>query len=98
MYENVVAQTLRSRGDALFYHTFPSETSNHIYEIDFIIARRNKICPIEVKSSGYKKHSSLDRFRTRFRDRILTSYVIYTKDYQKAEGIEYIPMYMAQFI
>lgn len=98
MYENIVAQTLRARGDNLFYHTFPSETSNHTNEIDFIIARKNKICPIEVKSSGYKQHASLDRFRAKFRDRILQSYVIYTKDYQQAEGVEYIPVYMAQFL
>lgn len=98
MYENIVAQTLRARGDNLFYHTFPLETSNHTNEIDFIIARKNKICPIEVKSSGYKQHASLDRFRAKFRDRILQSYVIYTKDYQQAEGVEYIPVYMAQFL
>lgn len=98
MYENIVAQTLSAKGDNLFYHTFPSETSNHSNEIDFIIARKNKICPIEVKSSGYKKHASLDRFRVKFRDRILDSYVIYTKDYQQAEGVEYVPVYMAQFL
>ena len=98
MYENIVAQTLSAKGDKLFYHTFPSETSNHSNEIDFIIARKNKICPIEVKSSGYKQHASLDRFRVKFRDRILDSYVIYTKDYQQAEGVEYVPVYMAQFL
>ena len=98
MYENIVAQTLSAKGDNLFYHTFPSETSNHSNEIDFIIARKNKICPIEVKSSGYKQHASLDRFRVKFRDRILNSYVIYTKDYQQAEGVEYVPVYMAQFL
>lgn len=98
MYENVLAQTLRAKGDGLFYHTFPSETSNHTNEIDFIIARKNKICPIEVKSSGYKQHASLDRFRAKYRERILDSYVVYTKDYQQAEGVEYIPVYMAQFL
>ncbi len=98
MYENTVAQTLRAKGDSLFYHTFPSETSNHINEIDFIIARKNKICPIEVKSSGYKHHTSLDKFRVKFSERILTSYVVYTKDYQKIEDVEYIPVYMTQFL
>ena len=98
MYENVLAQTLRAKGDGLFYHTFPSETSNHTNEIDFIIARKNKICPIEVKSSGYKQHASLDRFRAKYRERILASYVVYTKDYQQTEGVEYIPVYMAQFL
>ena len=98
MYENVVAQTLRAKGDRLFYHTFPSETSNHTNEIDFIIARKNKICPIEVKSSGYKQHVSLDRFRAKYNERIFDSYVVYTKDYQQAEGVKYVPVYMAQFL
>lgn len=98
MYENIVAQILCAKGDGLFYHTFPSETSNHTNEIDFVIARKNKICPIEVKSSGYKQHASLNRFREKFRDRILKSYVIYTKDYQQINDVEYIPVYMTPFI
>ena len=98
MYENIVAQILCAKGDSLFYHTFPSETSNHTNEIDFVIARKNKICPIEVKSSGYKQHASLDRFRNKYRDRIWMSYVIYTKGYQQAEGVEYVPVYMTQFL
>ncbi|MBQ3971975.1 MAG: ATPase, partial [Selenomonadaceae bacterium] len=67
-------------------------------EIDFVISRKNKICPIEVKSSGYKQHASLDRFRNKYRDRIWMSYVIYTKGYQQAEGVEYVPVYMTQFL
>ena len=98
MYENIVAQILCAKGDGLFYHTFPSETSNHTNEIDFVIARKNKICPIEVKSSGYKQHASLNRFREKFCDRILKSYVIYTKDYQQINDVEYIPVYMTPFI
>ena len=34
--------------------------SNHNYEIDFLLSKRNKICPVEVKSSGYNTHKSLD--------------------------------------
>ena len=33
-----------------------------LYEIDFILSRKNKVYPIEVKSSSYKTHSSLDAF------------------------------------
>ena len=54
LYENVVAQMLRASGNELFYHTFPTEKGNRNYEIDFLLARKNKICPIEVKSSGYR--------------------------------------------
>ena len=41
---------------------FFNESSRHNYEIDFLIAKKNKVCPIEVKSSGYKTHKSLDEF------------------------------------
>ncbi len=98
LYENIVAQTLKAKGDGLFYHTFRSNTSNHTYEIDFLIARKNKICPIEVKGSKYKKHASLDRFCQKYKGRILTPYVIYTGDYQKLDGVEYLPVYMTQFV
>ena len=37
VYENVVAQMLTASGNKLFYYTFPSETSNHLYEIDFLL-------------------------------------------------------------
>lgn len=62
VYENMVAQMLTAAGNRLFYYTFPTETGKHNYEIDFLLSRGNKICPIEVKSSGYKRHASLDAF------------------------------------
>ena len=59
VYENAVAQMLRASGNELYYHTFPTDSGKHNYEIDFLLARHNKICPVEVKSSGYKAHASL---------------------------------------
>lgn len=56
-----------------------NETSRHNYEIDFLLARKNKVCPMEVKSSGYKTHTSLDMFMKKFSDRILWKYLVYTK-------------------
>ena len=50
---------------------FFNESSRHNYEIDFLIAKKNKVCPIEVKSSGYKTHKSLDEFSIKFSNRIL---------------------------
>ncbi len=98
LYENVVAQTLASGGNELFYYTFPNETSRHNYEIDFLIARKNKICPLEIKSSGYKSHTSLDVFSRKFSDRILQQYLIYTKDLAKEKDIMCLPVYMTQFL
>lgn len=64
LYENVVAQMLTAKGNNLFYYTMESETSNHLYEIDFLTSVGNKICPIEVKSGNYRTHKSLDVFAT----------------------------------
>lgn len=98
LYENVVAQTLAANGNELFYFTMFNEVSRHNYEVDFLITKKNKICPIEIKSSGYKAHKSLDAFTEKFSDRILWRYLIYTKDYSKDADIICLPVYMAQFL
>ncbi len=98
LYENVVAQMLASNGDELFYYTFLNERSKHNYEIDFVIARKNKICPLEIKSSGYKAHASLDTFMDKFSDRILRRYLIYTKDFRKEKDVICLPVYMVPFL
>ena len=98
LYENAVAQILTANGNALFYHAFMNESTRRNYEIDFILARKNKVCPIEVKSSGYKTHASLDAFSRKFSDRILDKYLIYTKDFAKDEDIFCLPTYLVQFL
>ena len=98
LYENAVAQILTANGNALFYHTFMNESTRRNYEIDFILARKNKVCLIEVKSSGYKTHASLDAFSRKFSDRILDKYLIYTKDFAKDEDIFCLPTYLVQFL
>ncbi len=98
IYENIVAQTLRANGHQLFYYTFPSETSNHNYEIDFLLSDRNKICPIEVKSSGYQKHISIDEFSKKFSARIQSKYIIYTKDFKKEEDVMMLPTFWTMFL
>lgn len=98
VYENVIAQMLRATGKNLFYHTIPYAEGKKYYEVDFVIADKHKISPIEVKSSGYKSHKSLDEFCTKFSDRIMNKYLIYTKDYKRENGIDYIPVYMTMFL
>lgn len=98
VYENMVAQMLTASGNKLFYYTFPTETGKHNYEINFLLSRGNKICPIEVKSSGYKRHASLDAFCKKFSSRVLQRYLIYTKDLQKDEQTLFLPVYLTQFL
>lgn len=98
VYENMVAQMLTASGNKLFYYTFPTETGKHNYEIDFLLSRGNKICPIEVKSSGYKRHTSLNVFCQKFSSRVLQRFLIYTKDLQKDEQTLFLPVYLTQFL
>ena len=98
VYENIVAQMLTSTGNKLFYHTWPMENSNHNYEVDFLLSRGSKIWPIEVKSSGYKTHASLDAFCKKFSERISNRYLIYTKDLKKDEATTLLPVFLTTFL
>ena len=98
VYENAVAQMLVAKGNNLFYYTMGNKSSNHLYEIDFLISTGNKICPIEVKSGNYRCHKSLDQFCDKFRSRIGNKYLVHTKDYKWENGINYIPVYMLPFL
>lgn len=98
LYENVVAQILKANGNSLFYYTFLDEKSRHNFEIDFLLARNNKVCPIEIKSSGYKTHASLDAFSKKYSSRILNKYLVYTKDLGKDKDVFSIPVYMTMFL
>ena len=98
LYENVVAQMLTAAGNKLFYHTWPTESGKHNYEVDFLLSRGSKLWPLEVKSSGYKTHASLDAFCEKFSSRISDKYLIYTKDFVRVAGVNYLPVYMTPFL
>lgn len=98
LYENIVAQCLTASGNELFYHTIMNERSKHNYEIDFLLTIKNKVIPLEVKSSGYKTHKSLDVFTGKYSDRIARRYIVYTKDLCKEQDIFCVPVYMVPFL
>lgn len=105
IYENVVAQMLKSAGNELFYYTFKDETIKEDgnvlkrnYEIDFLLSRKDKICPIEVKSSGYNSHKPIDMFQYKFSSRIKNRYLLYTKDLRKDTDIICLPVYMTSLL
>ncbi len=98
LYENVIAQMLYASGYKLFYYSFSKENSTHNYEIDFLIVKNGKVCPIEVKSSGYKTHASIDAFSSKFSSKVGQKYLIYTKDLRKDQDLLCIPAYMAMFL
>ena len=98
LYENMVAQMLKTSGNELFYHTWRTESGKHNYEIDFLLSRGSKICPIEVKSSGYKSHASLDAFHKKFPNRISHRYLLYTKDIRQDTDIQMLPVFLTMFL
>lgn len=98
IFENIVAQILVSRGYKLYYHTYYDSEQKRSFEVDFIISKGSKIIPIEVKSSTYRSHTSLDKFTEKYSSRISDKIVIHTKDLSRKNGTLYLPIYMAQLI
>lgn len=97
--ENIVAQMLRCRGHKLYFYSRndTQNRANHM-EIDFLITENKKISPIEVKSGNYRSHSSLDKFRKKFADKIATPYILYPKDIMEKDGVWHLPLYMAMLL
>ena len=95
VFENMIAQVLKTAGNELFYYTWPTENGKHNYEVDFLLSRGSKICPVEVKSSGYKTHASLDAFCKKFSTRISNRYLVYSKDLRKDGETLLVPVFMA---
>lgn len=97
--ENIVAQMLRRNGHKLYFYSRSDSINreNHM-EIDFLITEKKRISPIEVKSSNYRSHSSLDKFRKKFSSGIGTPYILYPKDIMKKDDIWHLPLYMAMFL
>ena len=94
LFENVVAQELKSKDYSLKYNSFYKDNSNKKYSIDFFLEENNKIIPIEVKSSDYKSHSSIDEFSKKYHQYISKKIIIYSKNFKIEDGIIYLPIYM----
>lgn len=97
VYENVIAQMLTASDNKLFYYTWAKDAT-HNYEIDFLLSRGAKINPIEVKSSGYNTHKSLDMFCEKYSSRVDKRYLIYTKDFRKDGATTLLPVFMTMFL
>lgn len=97
IYENMIAQMLAASGNKLFYYTWPRDAT-HNYEIDFLLSKGSKLYPIEVKSSGYSTHKSLDAFCEKYSSRVGERYLIYTKDFRKDGATTLLPVFMTMFL
>lgn len=97
VYENLVAQMLTASGNQLFFHIWPKDDS-HNYEVDFLLSRGAKVRPVEVKSSGYRTHASLDAFCKKYSHLVDQSFLVYTKDLNKEQMTRHIPVCMTPFL
>ena len=98
LYDFFIAQTLATNGYSLYYHTYYDNSKKRTYEIDFIISKGSKILPIEVKSSNYRSHTSLDSFCEKYSNRISNKIVIHTKDLDFKNNTLYLPVFMTQLL
>lgn len=99
LYENAIMQMLTANGHRPYFYTHYNEDKHrNDIEIDFLITEggkvREKIIPIEVKSSSKFSTVSLERFMSKFRNRITSAYVIHPKNLLLKNGIVCIPPYM----
>ena len=94
LYENVVAQAIRASGRDLYYHTWEKVGSTHSFEIDFLITFKNKVIPIEVKSSAIRNHKSIDDFERKYSKYVGERYLLSQKDVGKIGTLKLKPIYM----
>lgn len=99
LFENLVAQMLVANGHDLYFYThYNSEKHRNDMEIDFMLSNGSKtnykINPVEVKSSKNYTTTSLTSFRSKYKKRVETSYVIHPKNLRIDNEIMYMPVYM----
>ena len=99
LYENAIMQMLTANGHRPYFYTnYNEDKHRNDIEIDFIITEggkiREKIIPIEVKSSSKYSTVSLERFMSKFKNRISSAYIIHPRNLLLKDGIICIPPYM----
>ena len=99
LMENIVSQMLRCNGHKLFFYSRTDSKSRAAsMEIDFLVGIGGKISPVEVKSSAYRAHSSLDKFKSKYSYALGDAYILYTKDVSIIDSIIHLPIYMTMFL
>lgn len=96
--ENVVAQCLRSNGHKILFYIEYNENGKPVMEIDFLIRKDRKVIPIEAKSGKSFAIKSLQKFKTKFSNRVGLQYVLHDNDVKRDGEIIYLPYYMAAIL
>jgi len=94
LFENAAAQIIASSGRKLYYHTWRKDGSTHYYEIDFLLTSKNKVVPIEVKSSSIRNHESITQFALKYSQFVGRQYLISPKDVSSEGALVNKPIYL----
>ena len=95
LYENAVAQIIKSTDRDLYYTIFNIEETTKDYEIDFLLTDKNKLVPIEVKSSDVKNHKSINEFSKKYSSKISRRILFSQNDISNDNMLELKPIYLA---
>ena len=98
LYENAVAQVINAAERPLYYHTWRKDNVSHYFEIDFLVASKTKIVPIEVKSSGLGMHKSITEFQRKYSKNTAAPILLSQKDVGQVEMLKLYPIYMLPYI
>ncbi|WP_241156064.1 ATP-binding protein [Adlercreutzia sp. ZJ154] len=101
--ENIVAQQLAVNGHRLrFYSRRDKAKSQETMEIDFLLVReyenaafKQRVSPVEVKSSTRFSTKSLDKFKAKFNKRVGTEFVLSPRVLKKEGDRFFVPLYMS---
>ena len=94
LYENVVAQELKTHGFKLYYYN-----SKRFGELDFVIEYKGKVLPIEVKSGkSYQRHSALNNVIKISNYSIDEAFVLSNFNVEVKGNITYYPIYMIMLV
>ncbi|WP_022756798.1 DUF4143 domain-containing protein [Butyrivibrio fibrisolvens] len=94
IFENAVAQELRSKGFSLYYYN-----SNRLGELDFVIEYKGSIYPIEVKSGkDYTVHSAISNCVANHQYEMQEAFVFADCNIKHDKKITYLPIYMVMFL
>lgn len=98
LYENAAAQVINAAERPLYYHTWRKDNVTRYFEIDFLVASKTKIVPIEVKSSGLGKHKSITEFQKKYSKNTAAPILLSQKDVGQVEMLKLYPIYMLPYI
>lgn len=103
LIENIVAQIFTASGRKLYFYSSYSRDAADRMEIDFLLSKssltnKHNIIPIEVKSSTNYTLSSLKKYIAKFDSYVTSPIVLHFNDYEKKDGIKYLPIYMSALL